>query len=162
MSIGSDREMISEPSLAFELIDDDPLAPGFRVTARGGDYSGATEIWLMRADAEAFLDALNRLDASLNGEARLRAGWVEQGEAPTDAKADLVLAIRQFGHAGQLEVDVTVRASASQGGRNSARVWFVLPEPNALTRFRRTLEGLVGGNMGGPAVLTAALARADI
>jgi hypothetical protein len=162
MSIRSYLNMVSEPSLAFELIDDDALAPGFRVIAQGDGYSGVTEIWLMRADADAFLNALDRLDTSLNGEALLRAGWVEQGEAPSDAKADLVLAIRPFGHAGQIEVDVTMRASAAQGGRNATRIWFVMPEPSALTRFRRALHALVGGNFGEPAVLTAALVRADI
>jgi hypothetical protein len=162
MSIRSYLNMVFEPSLAFELIDDDALAPGFRVTARGDGYSGSTVIWLIRADADAFLNALEHLDASLNGEALLRAGWVEKGEAPADATADLVLAIRPFGHGGQLDVDVTMRACASQGGRNSARIWFVIPEPSALTRFRRALHALVGGNLGEPAVLTAALARADI
>src|SRR5215210_1870556 len=162
MSIRSHLNIVSEPSLAFELIDDDALAPGFRVTAQGDGYSGVTEIWLLRADADAFLDALDRLDASLNGEAFLRAGWVEQGEAPTEAKADLVLAIRPFGHAGQMEVDVTMRASASHGGRNSANLWFVIPEPSALTRFRRALHALVGRNLDEPAVLTAAFVRADI
>src|SRR5688500_18628649 len=105
--------MESDPTLAFELIDADVRAPGFRVTAQGDGYSGNTEIWLMRADADAFLDALDRLDSSLKGEARVRAGWVDQGEAPTDAKADLLLRICPWGHAGQLEVDVTMRASAS-------------------------------------------------
>ena len=154
--------MESDPTLAFELIDADVRAPGFRVTARGEGYSGNTEIWLMRADADAFLDALDRLDSSLKGEARVRAGWVDQGEAPTDAKADLLLRISPWGHAGQLEVDVTMRASDSQGGQNMARIWFVLPEPSALTRFRRALRGLVEGTNCAPAVLTAAIARTDI
>jgi hypothetical protein len=162
MSIRPYPNMVSEASLAFELIDDDALAPGFRVLAQGDGYSGVTVIWLMRADADAFLNALDRLDATLNGEAFLRAGWVEQGEAPTDAKADLLLAIRPFGHAGQMEVDVTMHASAAQGGRNTARIWFVIPEPSALTRFRRALHALVGGNLGEPAVLTAAFVRAGV
>ena len=85
--------MESVPTLAFELIDADVRAPGFRVTAQGEGYSGYTEIWLYRADLDAFVDALDRLDASLKGEARVRAGWVDQAEAPTDDKADLLLRI---------------------------------------------------------------------
>jgi hypothetical protein len=162
MSTQSDASMVSAASVAFELVDADALAPGFHVTAEGDGYSGQTAIWLLRADAEAFLEALDRLDVSLTGEALLRAGWTEPGEAPTDAKADLVLAIRPFGHAGQLEVDVTLRAAASAGGRNCARIWFVLPEPSALTRFRRALHPLVAGVVGAPAVLTASIARTDI
>jgi len=152
--------MEAEPSVAFELVDNDALAPGFRIAAQGDGYSGHTTIWLMRADADAFLDALERLDTSLKGEALLRAGWVDRGESPTDAKADLVLAIRPFGHAGQLEVEVTVRARYV--GRNTARIWFVIPEPGALSRFRRALQPLVAGTQGAPAVLTAAIARTDI
>ena len=133
--------MLSEPSLSFELIDDDSVFPGFFVAAQGDGYSGATEVWLARAQAEDFLDALDRLDASLKGEVLLRAGWVDQDDPAADAKADLLLAIRPWGHAGQIEVDVTLRASASQHGQNMARIWFVFPEPNALTRFRRALRG---------------------
>ena len=154
--------MEAEPSVAFELVDHDALAPGFRVTAQGDGYSGHTTIWLMRADADAFLDALERLDTSLKGEALMRAGWVERAELPTDAKADLLFAIRPFGHAGQLEVDLTLRARDGGGGRNSVRIWFVIPEPSALTRFRRALHPLVAGTVGAPAVLTAAVARTDI
>ena len=154
--------MVPEPSVAVELVDADSLAPGFRVSAQGDGYSGHTAIWLLRGDADAFLEALDRLDVSLKGEARLRAGWVEPGEAATDAKADLVLAIRPTGHAGRLEVDVTMREPHSGDERNSARIRFVLPEPSALTRFRRALHPLMQGVAGAPAVLTAAIARADI
>jgi hypothetical protein len=148
--------MTFESRISFELIDDDLEAPGFRVSAQGNGYAGVTDIWLMRPDADAFLDSLDRLDASLRGEALLRAGWVEPGEEATDAMADLLLAIRPWGHAGQLEVDVTVRASASQGGKNMARIWFVLPEPNVLTRFRHALRALAAGGVGAPPVILTA------
>jgi hypothetical protein len=156
--------MISEPkpSLSFHQIDDDLDTPGFFVEAHGDRYSGVTEIWLFRGHINEFVDALDQLDSSLKGEARLRAGWVDQGEEPSDAAADLVLVIRPWGAAGQLEVDVTMRASATVGGRNSVRVWFVIPEPNALTRFRKALRSLAGGGAAAPAILTAAIPDADI
>jgi hypothetical protein len=55
-----------------------------------------TEIWLFRGHINEFVDALDQLDSSLKGEARLRAGWVDPGEEPSDAAADLVLVIRPW------------------------------------------------------------------
>ena len=152
----------SKSSLSFTRIDDDLEAAGFFVEANADGYSGATEIWLFRGHINEFLDSLDQLDSSLKGEARLRAGWVDQGEEPSDDAADLLLIVRPWGSAGQLEVDVRMKASASLGGRNAARVWFVIPEPNALTRFRKALRALANGDTATPAILTAAIADADI
>ena len=142
------------PHLTFDLVDPDPSAPGFAVEAQAEGYAGATEVWLMRGDALAFADALDALDATLRGEARLRAGW--------DDVPDLELVIRPHGRAGALEADVRLHASVRWTHRHEVHLRIVLPEPAALTRFREAFRAMLAP--GGPsrAVLSPAAHEAGV
>jgi hypothetical protein len=142
------------PHLAFTLLEADPAAPGFTVDAQADGYAGATEVWLMRGDALAFADALDALDSSLRGEARLRAGW---GDVP-----DLELVIRPHGRAGALEADVRLFASARWPHRHAVHVRLVLPEPGALTRFREAFRAMLAPDGPSCAVLTSARHEAGV
>ena len=115
----------------------------------------------MRGELNHFLDELEALDANLRGEARLKCGWVPVGQPPTPEDADLDLLIRPYGQAGQLQADVTMRASARWARRDTAHIVFVLPEPNTLTRFRRELREAAGNPSARPAVLSPEYDEAD-
>jgi hypothetical protein len=142
------------PQLSFTRIEEDADFPGFLVEVRAEGYAGATEVWVARGDLLRFLDELDALEASLHGEARLTCGWVPVGQPQSAEDADLDLVLRPHGHAGQLEATVTMRASARWQRRHTAQIAFVLPEPNALTRFRRALGDVAGDPSAGPAVLS--------
>ena len=140
--------------LTFDLLDADPDAPGFAVEAQADGYAGATDVWLMRGDALAFADALDALDATLHGEARLRAGW---GDVP-----DLELVIRPHGRAGALEADVRLHASNRWPHRHQVHLRIVLPEPAALTRFRADFRAMLAPGGAPRAVLTPAVHEAGV
>ena len=155
------------PHLSFSVIDGDPDFPGFAVEVRADGYAGATDIWVARPQIAEFLSALDALDSRLQGEARLTAGWVRAGAPASAADADLAdadleVTVRPYGRAGQLEADVTIRASARWSRRHTAQIGFVIPEPNALSRFRTALRTLVEGHGDRPAVLTPAFTEAGI
>jgi hypothetical protein len=142
------------PQLSVDLIDNDADFPGFAVEARADSYSGATDVWISRTEVVPFLDALDALDSQLNKEARLVAGWSGAHDSKSSGEADLELTIRPFGKAGQLEVEVLMRASARWERRHIAHLTFRLPEHNALTAFRKALRAMVMGQNQGPVVLT--------
>ena len=150
------------PQLSFTAIEEDPEFPGFSVEVRAEGYAGATEVWVTRGDLDQFLDDLDALDASLQGEARLKCGWVPVGQPPSLEDTDLDLAIHPYGHAGQLQVAVTMRASARWPRRHMARIIFELPEPNALTRFRRALRQALGDPSAPPAILSSGFNEAGV
>ncbi len=138
--------------LTFELIDTDPDWPGFTVTARSGAFSGSTDIWLSRADALGFTRELAHFDRLLQGEVRLRAGF---GNEPS-----LVLVVRPYGHSGRLSVEAEVTDNVGGENCHMVRLFFVLPEPGLLTRFRSEFEDLLAGNRTEPACLSSAFAPA--
>jgi hypothetical protein len=150
------------PQLSFAPLGDDAEFPGFLVEVRAEGFGGSTEVWIARADLNRFLDALDALDATLHGEARLTCGWVPVDRSPSVEDTDLDLVIRPDGHAGRLQVDVTARASSRWVNRNSAHIVFGLPEPNALTGFRRALRDAANDPSNPPAVLSPDFREADV
>ena len=158
----SDSLNPTPPQLSFTSIEEDPEFPGFSVKVRADGYAGETEVWVTRGDLDRFLEELDALDARLQGEARLKCGWVPVGQPPSleDEDTDLDLAIHRYGHAGQLQVAVTMRASARWPRRHMARIVFELPEPNALTRFRHALRQMLGNPLAPPAILSSGFGEA--
>jgi hypothetical protein len=150
------------PHLSFTRIENDPDFLGFAVEVRAEGFAGATEAWMSRGDLDRFLDELDALDSSLRGEARLTCAWVKVGQPPSLDDTDLKLVVRPYGHAGRLQADVTVRASSRWTRRHTAHIVFELPEPNALTRFRRALREAAGDPSAAPAVLSPAFNVAGV
>ena len=138
------------------LIDGDPDLPGFAVAVSADGFAGETEIWAPAGEVHEFLSALDALDATLSGEARWVASSLGSWGEP-----HLTLAIRPHGHAGHLEVDVAMVASL-RSAPHSAHISFVLPEPNALTRFRTGLRALLANGGAEPVVLTPAFNSAGV
>jgi hypothetical protein len=153
---------VPSPRLTFSSIEDDPEYPGFLVEVHADGYAGATEVWVSRRDLRAFLDALDALDASLRGEARLKCGWVPVGQPEAPEHADLDLVIRPYGRAGQLQAEVAMRASSRWGRRHAVQLSFELPEPGALTRFRRALRDVADDPTAPSAILTPDFTEAGV
>ena len=145
------------PFLAIALIDNDPDFPGFAVSAAADGFAGRADVWVSRAAFASFITALDTLDQSLRGEARLQAGWVSDGANVQDDEIDADVTIRPKGHAGQLQVSVVLCEDRGESDRNIARLSFAVPEPNALTRFRLSLRDIVSTRSTETAVLTPGL-----
>jgi hypothetical protein len=142
------------PRLAFTLIDADPDVPGFGIAGGADGFHGRTEVWASRADLAAFLAALAEFDAALKGEMRWRAGF--------EPEPSFQLLIRPEGASGRLAVAADIAASHAAQSQHRVQFSFVLPEPNALTRFRLGLAALLRGDATEDAVLTPAHREAGV
>jgi hypothetical protein len=143
------------PFLSITQIDADPDFPGFTIAGEADGFAGRTEVWVTRADLAHFLDTLDALDQTLRGDARLTAGWVTDGVSAQTEDADVDLTVRHDGHSGRLAVSAVLREARGEvGRRHVVRLSFVLPEPNALTRFRVALRSIAVSQSAETAVLS--------
>ena len=129
--------------VALHLNGTDRHTLHFDADVRVGDYSGHTDFWVVRDDLERFLRDLEHLDRHLKGEASIRCGWGDD--------VYFALAARPEGSTGKLLVLVEIAALADSGPMHRLSTSFVLPDPNALSRFNKALRAALVASSEGPA-----------
>jgi hypothetical protein len=126
--------------------DPDLDYPSLIVEAATDGFAAATEVWLPRAHLRAFLAQLEEFDRTLSGSAIL--------EADDGVCGAIRLALQPHGRAGRVRVDVDLKRHIVEGFSQAARLAYVLPEPNAVTRFRLGLARALAGEPDGSALLS--------
>lgn len=129
----------------WSVIDPDIDYPRFVIEAEADGFSAHTEVWLPRNQLRDFVRDLKSLDSTLRGRAAIE---VDDGVSGSAA-----MTIQPYGHTGRLRVDLMLVNVSTDFG-NEARLSFLLPEPNVLSRFVSEMTELASGTRTESAVLT--------
>ena len=117
-------------SVTLHLHEVDHNTLNFNAHVVVGAFSGHTDFWAVSNDMNRFLQDLETLDRRLTGETSISCGWGED--------VYFGLSVRPEGSTGKLQVLVEIAAPSDVGTMmHRLSTSFVLPEPNALSRFNK-------------------------
>lgn len=116
----------------------------FTAVVRQHGFAGHTLFWVAKSHIQSFIQELDALDATLQGQAHLRCGWGEQ--------VLFELSLQPEGRNGRLRARIETASDSSRYEPSRLSTSFILL-PNALTSFRQALARIVGEESTDPAEL---------